>query len=135
MNRESTLIACLCLSVACTGERIQQPASEAPHLRVQGEASQLIVDGQPFLMLAGELGNSTASDLDYPRRYWPRLQALHLNTVLAPVYWELIEPEEGQFDFALVDGLIEDARAHDMRLVLLWFGSWKNSMAILAASP
>jgi beta-galactosidase GanA len=45
---------------------------------------------------------------------------------LAPVYWELIEPEEGQFDFAFVEGLIEDARAHDMRLVLLWFGSWKT---------
>ena len=132
MSRESALIACLCLSVACTGERIRQPASEAPHLRVQGEASQLIVDGQPFLMLAGELGNSTASDLDYLRRHWPRLQALHLNTVLAPVYWELIEPEEGRFDFALVDGLIEDARAHDVRLVLLWFGSWKNSMSSYA---
>jgi beta-galactosidase GanA len=132
MTRESALIASLCLSVACAGEHTSKPAFEAPHLRVQGEATQLIVDGRPFLMLAGELGNSTASDLEYLREYWPRLQALHLNTVLAPVYWELIEPEEGRFDFALVDGLIEDARAHDMRLVLLWFGSWKNSMSSYA---
>ena len=79
MNRESALIACLCLSVACAGERTRQTASEAPHLRVQGEASQFIVDGRPFLMLAGELGNSTASDLEYLREYWPRLQALLLN--------------------------------------------------------
>jgi beta-galactosidase GanA len=80
-------------------------------------------------MLAGELGNSTASDLEYLRPFWARLRALHLNTVLAPVYWELIEPQEGKFDFKLVDGLIEGARAHDLRLVLLWFGSWKNSMS------
>jgi beta-galactosidase GanA len=83
-------------------------------------------------MLAGELGNSTASDLESLRQVWPRLQALHLNTVLAPVYWELVEPEEGRFDFALVDGLIEQARAHDVRLVLLWFASWKNSMSSYA---
>jgi beta-galactosidase GanA len=125
-------IGCLCLSAACAGEHTSKPSAEAPHLRVQGEATQLMVDGRPFLMLAGEIGNSTASDLDYLREFWPRLQALNLNTVLAPVYWELMEPEEGGFDFTLVDGLIQDARAHDMRLVLLWFGSWKNSMSCYA---
>jgi beta-galactosidase GanA len=89
----------------------------------------LIVDGEPLLMLGGELGNSSASSLGYLAPIWPRLDSLNLNTVLAPVYWELIEPEEGRFDFALVDGLIEQARAHEMRLVLLWFGTWKNSMS------
>jgi beta-galactosidase GanA len=54
---------------------------------------------------------------------------MNLNTLLAPVSWELIEPVEGQFDFGTIDWLIEDARAHDMRLVLLWFGTWKNSMS------
>ncbi|MES1198433.1 MAG: DUF5597 domain-containing protein [Pseudomonadota bacterium] len=110
---------------------VAQPA-EGPHLRTQGDAVQLIVDGRPFLMLGGELGNSSASDLNYLRPHWAGLQALHLNTVLAPVYWELIEPQEGQFDFILVDGLIRDARAHNMHLVLLWFGSWKNSMSSYA---
>ncbi len=82
-----------------------------------------------MLMLGGELGNSSASSLEYMAPIWPKLRDLRLNTVLAPVYWELIEPNEGQFDFALLDGLIEQARAYEMRLVLLWFGSWKNSMS------
>ena len=90
---------------------------------------QFVVDGKPFLMLGGELGNSSASSLEYMAPIWPRLDRLGLNTVLAPVYWELLEPVEGRFDFARVDGLIREARAHDMRLVLLWFGSWKNSMS------
>lgn len=60
---------------------------------------------------------------------WTRLIALNLNTVLAPVSWELLEPKEGTFDFALVDGLIQEARSHDLRLILLWFGSWKNGMS------
>jgi hypothetical protein len=78
-------------------------------------------------MLSGELHNSSASSLDYMAPIWERMVELHLNTVIAPLYWELVEPEEGRFDFALVDGLIEGARGHDLRLVLLWFATWKNA--------
>lgn len=103
-------------------------ASELPHLRRQGTATQLVVDGQPFLARGGELSNSHGEP-DYLRAAWPKLKALNLNTVVAPVYWDVIEPAEGKFDFATVDGLVADARANEMRLVLLWFGSWKNSMS------
>jgi len=101
-------------------------------LRKQGNATQLIVDGKPFLILGGELGNSSASDLEYMKPIWPKLVTMNLNTILVPVYWELIEPEEGQFDFALVDSLIRDARHYNLRLVFLWFASWKNSMSCYA---
>ena len=100
-----------------------------PHLRKQGSATQLVVDGRPFLVRGGELHNSSASSLEYLRPFWERLLSLNLNTVLAPVYWELLEPREGAFDFSLVDGLIREARRHDLRLILLWFGSWKNGMS------
>jgi beta-galactosidase GanA len=66
------------------------------------------------------------------RPIWPKLVSLNLNTVLVPVYWELIEPTEGTFDFSLVDGLIQAARQHRLRLVPLWFASWKNSMSCYA---
>lgn len=104
----------------------------APHLRTQGSATQLIVDGAPFLILGGELHNSSASSLEYMRPIWERMVALNFNTVLAPISWELLEPEEGVFDFTLVDGLIQDARRHELRLVLLWFGSWKNGQSSYA---
>ena len=58
---------------------------------------------------------------------WPRLAAMHLNTVLLPVAWETIEPEEGRFDFRCVDGLLEGARENNLKLVVLWFGAWKNT--------
>jgi beta-galactosidase GanA len=106
--------------------------SSLPHLRQQGTATQLVVDGQPFLIRGGELGNSTSSSLEYMRPVWPKLAALKLNTVVIPVYWELIEPVEGKFDFSLVDGLIREARQHQLRLVPLWFASWKNSMSCYA---
>lgn len=102
---------------------------QTPYLHKQERATQLIVDGEPFLILGGELHNSSSSNLEYMRPIWGRMVALNLNTVLAPVSWELIEPEEGIFDFTLVDGLIQDARRHDLRLIFLWFGSWKNGMS------
>ena len=104
----------------------------APALRPQGTTRQLIVDGRPFLMLGGELGNSTASSAASLDAIWPKLQTLHLNTILSPVYWELIEPSEGKLDFSSVDRVISQARQHHLHVVLLWFGSWKNSMSSYA---
>ena len=103
-----------------------------PHLEKQGTTKQLIVDGKPFLMLAGETGNSSASDLKYLNEIWPKIVKMNLNTLLVPVYWELIEPIEGKFDFTLVDGAINGARKNNIRLVFLWFGTWKNSMSCYA---
>lgn len=100
-----------------------------PYLEQQGDKQALIVDGEPFLMLGGELGNSTGSSVASMKAVWPKLQALNLNTVLIPIYWELLEPVEGVFDFELVDKLIEEAGKHELKIVFLWFASWKNSMS------
>lgn len=107
-------------------------AQNHPQLKKQGTAVQLTVKGKPFLVLGGELGNSSASSLPYMKDIWTTVKQMHLNTVLTPVYWELLEPAEGKFDFTLVDSIIYQARRHDLHLVLLWFGAWKNSMSCYA---
>ncbi|HEY6976094.1 MAG TPA: DUF5597 domain-containing protein [Chitinophagaceae bacterium] len=100
-----------------------------PHLEKNKNSVQLFVHNKPFLICGGELGNSSASVTEYMRPVWQKLKAMQLNTVLMPVYWELIEPEENKFDFTLVDSLIANAHASNLHLVLLWFGTWKNSMS------
>lgn len=87
---------------------------------------QLVVDGRPFLVMGIQLNNSSG----FPailRDLAPAIRRSHANTVMAPIGWESIEPEEGRFDFSVVDGLIAEARAQKVRLALLWFGTWKNA--------
>jgi len=100
-----------------------------PHLQKKGNKTQLIVNQKPFLIRGGELGNSSATSMESMETIWPKLTDMNLNTVLTPVYWELIEPEEGKFDFSLIDDVILRARKENLKLVFLWFGSWKNSMS------
>ncbi|MBL0304168.1 MAG: DUF5597 domain-containing protein [Cytophagaceae bacterium] len=103
--------------------------NDIPHLESKGNQKYLVVEGKPFIVLGGELGNSSFTSMEYMKPIWPKLKQMNLNTILAPVYWELIEPKEGQFDFKLLDELIVEARKQEIRIVLLWFGSWKNSMS------
>jgi beta-galactosidase GanA len=63
---------------------------------------------------------------------WPRLKAMNLNTVLAAVSWAQLEPSQGKFDYTVLDGVIRDARSNALWLVLLWFGSWKNTYSSYA---
>lgn len=97
----------------------------------QGQ-THLMVDGAPFLMLGGELHNSSTGSAHYMADIWQRMADIHINTVIAPVSWELIEPVEGQFDFSQLDNMVQGARAQGLRLVILWFGSWKNGMSMYA---
>jgi beta-galactosidase GanA len=99
--------------------------SSLPRLEKIEKGQQLIVDGGPFLMLGRELQNSMTSAA-YMDTVWQKLVDTNVNTVLGCVAWENIEPKEGEFDFSELGKAIKGARAHGLRLVLLWFGSFKN---------
>ena len=92
------LLLCLGLQTAA----LSAQSNAAPHFEKRGAATQLIVDGKPFLMLSGELHNSSSSDLEYMKPIWAKLRATGLNSVVTPLSWELIEPKEGAYEFALV---------------------------------
>jgi beta-galactosidase GanA len=108
---------------------LKSSGQQIPFLQKSGNVTQLIVDGKPFIILGGELGNSSASTIDNMQTIWPKLKTLNLNTVLIPVYWELIEPIENKFDFTLLQKIITDAHINNMKIIFLWFGAWKNSMS------
>jgi beta-galactosidase GanA len=129
MLKAVALLAALVFAFVATEISAAAAAAQPPHLEKQGTAQRLIVKGTPMLLIGGELGNSSSSSAAYMAPHWARLKQMHLNTVLTPVSWELIEPVEGHFDWSSVDGLLRQARANDLKLVFLWFGAWKNSMS------
>ncbi len=115
----SLLLAAIC-SASCSAG-----AADLPRLETRNGRHALIVDGSPFLILGGQIHNSS----NYPSvlpQVWPVMKALKANTIEAPVAWEQLEPEEGRFSFDWVDTLVQQARQNGLRVVLLWFGTWKN---------
>ncbi|MEO8736800.1 MAG: DUF5597 domain-containing protein [Edaphobacter sp.] len=104
----------------------QKPANRSmPQLIEKNGNHALFVDGAPFLMLGAQVNNSSAWPAMLPK-VWPAIEYLHANTVEIPIYWEQFEPKPGQFDDSMLNTLLAQARQHHVRLVLLWFGTWKN---------
>ncbi len=121
-----TMLSRLLLAVGC-GAMVLSPlhAAEMPRLQHAGDRYTLMVDGQPYFVLGAQVGNSSG----WPEKLdalWPKAEAMHVNTLEVPVYWEQMEPHEGVFDDSVIDAAVKGARAHGVRLVLLWFGTWKN---------
>jgi hypothetical protein len=98
----------------------------APRLSKQGTATQLMVDGKQFLPLGGVVSDASAPN-------WASLTQTNANTAVTPVSWKAVEPSEGQFDFAAVDGLLKDAQANKMKLVIQWQGGWNNGTSFTPA--
>ena len=112
-------------AVALLHPQTKAQSNQIPHLEKRDNRFALIVDGKPFLVLGGQINNSSAWPATLPGA-WNAAEGMHANTVEAPVYWEQMEPTKGVFDFSNVDLLVNQARERHFHLVLLWFGTWKN---------
>jgi len=114
------------LFLMCLATPLAAQTAPLPRLVSNDGKHALYVDGAPFLMLGAQANNSSNYPAMLPK-VWPTVHALHANTLEIPIAWEQVEPVEGRFDFSWVDTLIAEARANGVRLVPLWFGTWKNT--------
>ena len=105
---------------------------DLPQIKRFNGGYMFFAEGRPYIMLAAEVHNSAASSPEYMKIVWERVKELNCNTLLVPVYWNMLEKQENELDFNMVERLIIEARANRVKLVLLWFGSWKNSLSTYA---
>ncbi len=120
--------SCLCAALVMASiwsASAQSTDGSLPRIVQKDGRFALFVDGAPYLILGAQTNNSSAWPAMLPK-VWPAMESMHVNTVEIPIYWEQFEPEQGRFDYSVVDAILDGAREHGFRLVLLWFGTWKN---------
>jgi hypothetical protein len=126
LSKMARLGCCLLPFLSMTPVCSAESAKPIPRVEKTGNSYRLLVDGSPYLMLSGQVHNSDTANADDLNKALDVLASWHANTAEVPIYWEAIEPKQGQFDFGSVDLAIQAARKRDLHLVLLWFGTWKN---------
>src|SRR5687768_989992 len=104
----------------------QLAAAQIPEVVQRNGRHALLVDGAPYLVLGAQVNNSSAWPAVLPK-VWPAVQRMQANTLSVPIAWEQIEPTPDRFDFSFLDTLLTQAREHNVRLILLWFATWKNN--------
>ncbi|HLN72149.1 MAG: DUF5597 domain-containing protein [Methylococcaceae bacterium] len=122
ITKAGLFICWMVFSAAAIGQSNSQPM---PRLIEKEGRHALLVDGEPFLILGGQAHNSSAWPGMLPQ-VWTSIKAMNANTLEVPLYWEQIEAKQGKYDFSIIDTLLVQAREHKVRLVLLWFATWKN---------
>ncbi|MCE4342673.1 glycoside hydrolase family 35 protein [Xanthomonas hortorum] len=108
----------LALAFALPVTAIAATTDTWPSFGTQG--TQFVRDGKPYQLLSGAIHFQRI-----PREYWKdRLQkarALGLNTVETYVFWNLVEPQQGQFDFTAnndVAAFVREAAAQGLNVIL-----------------
>ena len=122
------------LILAAAGLLLAAGAAAQPALVTRNGVTRFEIDGKPFVMFGGELHNSTSSSEQYMDDIdvWEQMEDAHFNFVIASASWELVEPQEGRYDFSSVDHVIRNARKHGLKVVMIWFASWKNGYSTYA---
>ncbi|MEL5893425.1 DUF5597 domain-containing protein [Bacteroides sp. GD17] len=125
-NNAKWLICQMLVAMMVAGQYVQaQTSTPVPRIIRKGNHHTLEVDGKPFFMLGGQVGNSSNWPSMLPG-VWDTMKTMHANTLEIPIYWEEVEPVQGSYDFSSVQRILDQARENKVRLILLWFATWKN---------
>ena len=112
---------------AALAGQVASAAPAAPRIAALNGRKLLHVDGRPFLVLGLQWDCDSCFSPEVMDPLFPEAAKLGCNTAVLPLYWREIEPREGRFSFTLLDRRLELARHNGLRIVLNWFGAYKNA--------
>ena len=84
--------------------------------------------GSRFFTIGAQAHNSSGYALEELEPVWRACRLMEVNTCAIAVSWERFEPREGVYDKEIVRSIIRACRGHGLKLVLLWFGTWKTGI-------
>lgn len=108
---------------------VTTPPNSGVESNIRLENRQLVVNGEPFLVLGGQLLNSSSATPELIAGRVAAVASLGANVVHVTVSWEDVERTEGVYTFTLLDELIAAARQNSLKMAVTWFGSWKNGLS------
>ena len=113
------------------------PAADGklPYLDRKGQTGRLILGGKPYLMLGAELENTSALepwDIPYMDPLFDNLCRQWVNTVERADLLETVRARGGSVRFPGDRRADRPARARNMHLAILWFGTYKNLQSYYA---
>lgn len=82
-------------------------------------------NGKPMFLLGLQAHNSSTGT-DMIGKTIQAIKQYDGNLLEAPIYWNIIEREKDCYDMSLMKELIDEARAADLKLIILWFATSKN---------
>ena len=108
-------------------ERVMNKHPLLPALRELNGHKALYVDGQPFLILGLQWDCDSCYSAETMTSLMPHARRMGCNVASLLLAWRCVEPQEGQFDFSILEAMLAGAREHNLRIVLVWFGAYKNA--------
>lgn len=101
--------------------------AELPRIEKRSDGQfQFLIDGEPFVILGLQWACESCFSKEVMNPLFAQAARLHANTAVLPLYWREVEPKEGRYDYAMIDERIRRAEENGLRVILLWFATWKN---------
>lgn len=119
--KRKLLLSLLAAATMTVAAKPSLPQIEVSRLVTDNGKTYVEVDGKPFPYLGAEIRldallNCDKMEIEEVEKYIAKASELGLNCVLIPIYWNLIEPEEGKYDFSVVDKILEYVNKYDLKM-------------------
>ena len=94
----------------------------------EGGKIYLQVDGKPFPLIGAQIRldallNCDGKSLSAVESYFQKAAELGVNCVQVPISWKMVEPQQNEYDWSIVDAVLAYCNEYGLKMELLWFST------------